>query len=57
MKMVRKSQKPSFKSQDTGVGPIRMQKAIAMGRQGPTDVTKKPGSRGTGGGLKIKTTY
>jgi hypothetical protein len=57
MKMVRKSRNPSFKSQDAGVGPIRMQKAIAMGKQGPKGVTKNPGSRSTGGGLKIKTKY
>lgn len=57
MKMVRKSQKPSFKSQDAGVGPIRMQKEIAMGKQGPKGVTKHPGIRSTGGGLKIKTKH
>lgn len=57
MKKVTKSRKPSFTGQDTGQGPIRMQKAIAMGKQGPVGVTKRPGIRSNGGGLKIKTPH
>lgn len=55
MKQVPKSKKPSFTGQDTGAGPIRMRKAIAMGKQGPVGVTKRPGIRSNGGGLSIKT--
>ncbi len=55
MKAVPKSKKPSFKG--IGGGPINMRKDIAMGKQGPVGVTKRPGSHKTGGGLKIKTPH
>jgi hypothetical protein len=47
MKMVRQSRTPSFKSQNADVGGIRQQKAIAMGKQGPTATIKNPGSKGS----------
>lgn len=55
MKKVQKSRKPSFKGQDAGLGPIRMQKSIALGKQVPTGVTKRPGSKSSGGSFRIKT--
>lgn len=45
MKMVRRSQKPSFTSQP--VEGIRQHKQIAQGRQSQVSVTKIPGQKGS----------
>ena len=57
MKMVQKSRTPSFTSQPSNTNGIRQRKNLAMGKQGPTSVTKNPGSKGTGGKMKIKTPH
>lgn len=54
MKMVQRSRKPSFVSQPGEVKGINQHKALAMGKQGPVGTVKKPGSKSSGGQVKIR---
>ena len=47
MKLVKRSRMPSLKGQPAGMGAVRQDRRIAMGKQGAVGTTKNPGSKGS----------